>query len=216
LTGQAGRVRRRTLLLGAAALGGLAAAAGGGRTALRRTRKPRLPARGAERPDARQRGTLLALLPVLLPEGQAPDEAGLAALLDAAARDEPRLHAAQREAAGLLERRSRRLLGVSFAAADRAGREEVVRSCLWSFPGGAPGDRTLLRGRMLSRLERLFQSPAERRFREHVVRRVLVAFYRGPRAWALVGQRNFPGVPGDPRAYVNAPSLRRNEDATPA
>jgi hypothetical protein len=203
-------VGRRAFLLGAAVLGALWLAVRGGLRLARRARRPALAPEGSGQAPlgARERATLLALLPVVLPGDHGLGPEGPAALLDETLAARPELLPAFREAAALLERRSRQRLGAPFAEAAPAERDRILDSFLWRYRSGVPVGQARFRGSVLSRLERVFQAPAERRLREHVIRELLLRYYGGPRSWELAGQENRPGVPGDPRGYVRPPGHR--------
>ena len=61
-------------------------------------------------------------------------------------------------------------------------------------------------GKQISKLrvfiERMILNEPERRFRDLVVRDLLVRFYASDISWGFVKYQNYPGVSGDPREYT--------------
>ena len=99
-------------------------------------------------------------------------------------------------------------MDTSFANAGIEGRQRILESIMWRYPGAEPGTLLYYKAKLYRGLEWLFQSEPQRRFRELVVRDLLNRFYSGSMAWKMVGYLRYPGLPGNPREYVQPLNLR--------
>ncbi len=143
--------------------------------------------------------TVIALAEVLLPADESPGATAdwVRSHVDARTNRAPGFLAAYREAAQLLDAWSVVGGGTAFAALAPAAREAVLLRELG--PEGPDSHGTAQLGL------RSAQTVSKARVWQHVVQDLIVAFFRSPAGWAVVGYTNFPGVPGEPLAYTVPP-----------
>lgn len=199
-------VSRRTFVVGTGSA--VVAVGAGGVAGLRFARdgdRPEFDTSGRTgRLDDGELRALLALLDVLVSPERRASPSENTALIHLATETEPGVLSEYRAGARLLNGWAGERGAGSFAAMVPPAREEVLGAVLWRFEAedGSGTAAYVTKGRR--RLERWAHSGGERRFRELVVRDLLQRYHRR-HFWKLVGYRNLPGVPGDPREYVRPP-----------
>jgi hypothetical protein len=202
LRGESTGATRRSFLIGMGAATAGAAIAGPAALRIARLSTPSLnsDAPTGSLPES-EAEALLALLEVLVTPEHAVTRSESLALLQTATRETPGLLDAYAEGARLLDRLAVDRGHARFAAAPAAVREAIVDGLLWRY-GAHDSD---LVARALRNFERFVHSKPRRRFRELVVRDLLLRHHRR-HAWRMTGYRNHPGVPADAFEYTRPPS----------
>jgi hypothetical protein len=100
-------------------------------------------------------------------------------------------------------------VGTRFADAEIEGRQRILESIMRSYPMAEPGSFLYYKAKFYRGLEQLFQPEAQRRFRDLVARDLLNRFYSDRMAWQMVGYLRYPGLPGNPREYVQPLNLQQ-------
>ena len=154
--------------------------------------------------DPSRMDTLLALGEILVPDRFRVAPTRMRQLINEATQQEPGVLKAYREGAGLLDRLSQTRSGAAFRELPAEARDRILSGALWRYPAetGDAFDDTVTK--VKRRLERAWHDGAHRRLRELVVRDLLRRMYEAA-VPSLIGYSNLPGVPGDPRAYVDRP-----------
>jgi hypothetical protein len=202
----ASTINRRRFLIVSGAVVAATVATGRG-TLARAARHPDYhTAEGTGSLSSAEMETLVALAEVLVPASlRESPETTATVLADATARV-PGLLAEYRAGAQLLNARMNVMRGVGFGAATARERDALLRSILWRYDSETGEFAHDARAKLARRLERVILSDDELRLRDLVVRDVLTRLLRRT-AWRLTGYPNYPGVPGDPRAYTEPPVL---------
>jgi hypothetical protein len=155
--------------------------------------------------------TILALVEILVPEHILPDREGRIRIVnsntenDGPQDDDGPIYFEYKAACKLLDKATLKLEGIQgFHLASTGQRENILRTLLWSYKAGEWNRPSYYIGTIYASLERIFQSEAERRFREYVVRDLLRAFYiQYGVAYKLADYTHWPGVPAsDLRDYT--------------
>lgn len=201
--------RRRVLI----AVGGGGVAVGAvGVVGLHRLREapPRLErSRGTESLADPELAVIVGLAQVLVPERYWLGTERTADMIKRAVDRRSGLGHAYREGAVLLEERAKSQFGNGFADLSRDERDEVLRELLWRFSAEfgetTPHVRGATRVRAIRRrAERAWLNERRTRFRDLVMSDLLERLYLEATPCVL-GYENTQGVPGGPRAYVDAP-----------
>ena len=149
--------------------------------------------------------TMMSLLEVLIPLELSLTAKPLPDIVNESTRTRPGVLVEYRRGLNLIEKLAKAQNSTSFSSLSFKQREDILDSFLWKYSSGTDAQSESKVSKVLTRLERHVHNSNQRRFRELVVRDLLVQFYEGPLAWSFVGYANFPGKPGDPRAYTRIP-----------
>lgn len=154
-------------------------------------------------------GGIQALAEVLIPSRLRVREGRVRREVDAATSQEPGVFTEYRNGLRLLDRYAETRSDRPFRELAPDAREEVLDDLLWRYDAedDAGLDPETLTPLMLRRMERVWHRGAVRRFRQLVIRDLLKRLYQAG-VPLLIGYTNLPGVPGDPRDYVNPPRRR--------
>jgi hypothetical protein len=152
---------------------------------------------------------MLALLEVLVPSTLWPGSEAMTVMVNQATEHVKGVLKEYKAGLFLLDQATRKYgMDTSFAEAEIEGRQRILESIMWRYPDAKPETRLYYEVKLYRVLERLCQSESQRRFRELVVRDLLNRFYSGSMAWKMVGYLRYPGLPGNPREYVQPLNLR--------
>jgi hypothetical protein len=147
--------------------------------------------------------TTIALLEVLLPEMLWPGREAMIAMVHQATEHDRGVLKEYQAGLSFLEQSTRKSgMQTRFADTGIEGRQHILESILQRYPKAKPGTLVHYKGKVYRGLEWLFQSESQHRFREFVVRDLLSRFYSGSMAWKMAGYLRSPGLPGNPREYV--------------